>query len=673
MTTYPSADFGATMFYVLAVLALAYVFCSLLDREQKTDRWLFSAIGAALVADYFIWRALETLPSPALTVAAAWQWGFFACEAIPLLGTMISFLLLSRTSDHRHLADRGEAQLRERWKVAKDQLPAVDVFICTYNEELQILEKTILAALAIDYPNHTVYVLDDRRRGWLREYCEKVGARYVTRPDNVGAKAGNIGNGIRQSATLTNAPFILVLDADFAADKRILLRVLGLFDDEKVGIVQTPQFYYNADPIQHNLLGTRSWVDEQRLFFDIIEPAKDAWGVAFCVGTSFVVRRELLDRLGGYPQDSVAEDLYLSYCLMKLGYVTRWLNEKLSVGLSAEGLGEYVTQRSRWCLGAIQVACLKDGPVLGAGYTFTQRLHFWHGLLHWFGRPFVILMLLAPVVYWLFGLPAINTDHVAFLQHGVPALIASWAFGYWRFGRRVLPLLTEVSQMIAAVPVTLTIASALRNPFGKPFKVTPKGGDRSSVTVHWGYVCLFAGIIGLTMFGIIKARLDAYVPATSDPGFLFNFFWSIVSMVLCFVAVLVSIDLPRRRAEERFAFSEPTLLASDAGQLACVLEQLAVDGATVRLPSPHDPENAIQSSGLKLDIDGVGWIDADVLRVRGREIEVGFRHDDITRPALIRRLFTIAPVSTALVPLPLQAWKGVLRRAFASPRTFDPA
>jgi len=673
MMTSQTADFGTTVVYIFAVLALVYVFCSVLDRERGPDRCLFSAIGAALVADYFIWRAFDTLPSPSFTVAALWQWGFFACEAIPLLGTMISFLVLSRTSDYRHLADRSEVQMREQWTMSKDRLPAVDVFICTYNEELRILEKTILAALAIDYPNHTVYVLDDKRRAWLRAYCEKVGARYVTRSDNAGAKAGNMNNGLRHSAALTNAPFILVLDADFAADKRILLRILGLFEDEKVGIVQTPQFYYNADPIQHNLLGSRSWVDEQRLFFDIIEPAKDAWGVAFCVGTSFVVRRELLARLGGYPQDSVAEDLYLSYRLMSLGYTTRWLNEKLSVGLSAEGLAEYVTQRSRWCLGAIQVACLKDGPVLGAGYTFTQRLHYWHGLLHWFGRPFVILMLLAPVVYWLFGLPAILTDYVSFLQHGVPALIISWAFGYWRFGRRVLPLLTEVSQIIAAVPVTVTIASALVRPFGQPFKVTPKGGDRSSVTVHWGYVCLFAGIIGLTLIGMIGARLDVYVPVTSDPGFLFNFFWSVVSMILCFVAILVSIDLPRRHVEERFAFSEPTLLATGTESFACVLEELAVDGASVRMQSAPEIVGGLRSNELKLNVDGVGWISADVLNTRGQAIEVRFRHDDITRSALIRRLFTVAPVNTALVPLPLQAWKGLLKRAFASPQTFDTA
>lgn len=662
-------DMSGAVVYVLATCALVLLFCRVLDRNRAADRIIFCATGAILVGDYFLWRAFDTLSPPALTPDAIWQWSFFCIEAVPLLGTMISFLVLSRHADYRHLADAGEQSLRAKWK-AREDLPAVDIFICTYNEELPILEKTILAALAIDYPNHSVYVLDDKRRAWLREYCEKVGVRYVTRPDNVGAKAGNMNNGLRHSAKLTNAPYILVLDADFAADKRILLRTLGLFDDPGVGIVQTPQFYYNADPIQHNLLGTGAWVDEQRLFFDVIEPAKDAWGTAFCVGTSFVVRRDLLNSLGGYPQDSVAEDLFLSYRLMTLGYATRWLNEKLSVGLSAEGLSEYITQRTRWCLGAIQVAFLKDGPVRGAGYTFTQRLHFYHGLLHWFGRPFVILMLLAPAAYWLFGLSAIVTDNATFIRHGIPALIASWGFGYWRFERKVLPLLTEVSQIIAAVPVTATIATALVNPFGQGFKVTPKGGDRSAVTVHWTFVAMFAGIIGLTLAGMINAYTDTFRPASTDPGFAFNLVWSVVAMVLCFTAILVCIELPRRHTEERFAVVEPTTVTIDDQHHAGSVTVLSVAGASVRLPEAGSGKLPPSGSTIDLDLEDVGRIKARITSVKDRQIEVEFEHTESTRTRLVTRIFSAAPTSAAVETLPLRALYGIWRRAFGDPQTF---
>ncbi|MCQ6493067.1 hypothetical protein NPN24_27080, partial [Vibrio parahaemolyticus] len=86
-------------------------------------------------------------------------------------------------------------------------------------------------------------------------------------------------------------------------------------------------------------LGIRnSFVDDQRVFFDVFQPAKDAVGCACCVGTSFVLRRAAVNELGGFPHDALSVDMLLTYRLMERGYVTRWLNEKLSVGLSAEGL-----------------------------------------------------------------------------------------------------------------------------------------------------------------------------------------------------------------------------------------------------------------------------------------------------------------------------------------------
>ncbi len=72
-------------------------------------------------------------------------------------------------------------------------------------------------------------------------------------------------------------------------------------------------------------------MDEQRAFFDVMQPAKDAWGTAFCIGTSFVVRRDALAKIGGFPTGTVTEDIHLTYRLMPHGYITRWLNERLSV------------------------------------------------------------------------------------------------------------------------------------------------------------------------------------------------------------------------------------------------------------------------------------------------------------------------------------------------------
>ena len=88
--------------------------------------------------------------------------------------------------------------------------------------------------------------------------------------------------------------FVSILDADFVPTRGFLTRALSLFRDPKVALVQTPQHFINPDPIQINLRATNFWPDEQRMFFDCVMASKDAWGAAFCCGTSSIIRFEPL-------------------------------------------------------------------------------------------------------------------------------------------------------------------------------------------------------------------------------------------------------------------------------------------------------------------------------------------------------------------------------------------
>ena len=393
---FPTAnDDGSILTIDIGILIGLLVMARLLDPLRTRDRILFGLTTATFLIIYALWRWSDTLPAFALSAQSLWPRLFISFELIAILYTLMSIVILFRSTDRTAQAEAAQEVLADN-----NAYPAVDVFICTYDEPLEVVERSILSALALDYPNATVWVLDDTRREWLGEYCERVGARHLTRPDNKGAKAGNLNYGHTATARETDAPVILVLDADFAPRRDFLKRTVGLLLSESdVAIVQTPQFYYNADPIQHNLLATSSWVDDQRFFFDIFQPAKDAWGCAFCVGTSFIVRRDRLNEIGGFPKEAISEDINLTYTMLAHGYRTSSLNEPLSFGLSAEGIPEYITQRARWCLGTIQVALLRNGPILGRGFSFTQRWHYLHGVLNWLCKPFMVLLLLAPSIY----------------------------------------------------------------------------------------------------------------------------------------------------------------------------------------------------------------------------------------------------------------------------------
>ena len=140
-----------------------------------------------------------------------------------------------------------------------------------------------------------MFLCDDGSRNEVKEFAHRLGAGYITRsPPKLHAKAGNINNGLKYITTNGRKPeFLLLLDADFIVKPNILERTLGFFTDPKIGIVQTPQFFYNRDPIQNNLKLSGIWFDEQRFFFSIYQPCLDAWGAAFCCGTSAVLRVEL--------------------------------------------------------------------------------------------------------------------------------------------------------------------------------------------------------------------------------------------------------------------------------------------------------------------------------------------------------------------------------------------
>ncbi|HVS37809.1 MAG TPA: cellulose synthase catalytic subunit, partial [Gemmataceae bacterium] len=296
----------------------------------------------ALLAAYMIWRAGWTLPDFAWTPGALWPWLFFSYEAAATGYEVWTLCVLARVTDHSPQADVYERRLRR-----EEDLPTVDVFIPTFNEGEAILEETIRAARALDYPvgRVQVWILDDSRRPWLAELCRRHGVGYLARPTNEHGKAGNLNYALPR----TGGEFVLVIDADFRLEPNFLYRTLGFLLYQKgVGLVQTPQHFYNPDPVQHNLLGSAAWTEEQNFFMTVVQSARDAHENAFCIGSGWLTPRARLLELGGFPQASICEDLEISYALRGRGWRTLYLNEALAHGLAPESVPEYIKQRVRW-------------------------------------------------------------------------------------------------------------------------------------------------------------------------------------------------------------------------------------------------------------------------------------------------------------------------------------
>ncbi|EJC83822.1 glycosyl transferase [Rhizobium leguminosarum bv. trifolii WSM2297] len=578
------------------------------SRLHTWTRAVTCAFVAAVALRYMFWRLTETvLPYPDGGASFYWVWILFIVEILACVEVILFLVLMSRYVDRSAEADR---LARVFFAREQRELPTVDVFIPTYNEPLDVLERTIIGARALDYPADklNVYVLDDQRRDWLKAYCEEKNVIHVTRGDNSHAKAGNMNNGLKVSS----GEFIAIFDADFVPYRHFLRRTLPFFGDDSIGIVQTPQHFFNVDPVQSNLGLENIWPDEQRLFFDEIAPSRDAWDVSFCCGSCSIARRKAVDAIGGFPTESITEDLLTTLSMLNKGYKTRYLNERLSMGLAAENLTGYFVQRERWCQGGIQTLYLYNGPLRGPGLTLFQRIMFLPA--SWLVQYLVrFTILLVPIVYLWFGLlPLYFTDIADYVSHQVPLLAAYFLLMLWITPTRYLPVISSAVGTFATFRMLPTVVSSLVRPFGKAFRVTPKGsGNESNQFDRYSFTWI-ASVVTITVLGL----LVNVVPETSHVQGQFSpvaAWWSGINIVVLLIASLICFEKPRRLFHA-FKLDEPAVVDDVSGQIV----SLALDKAVVAVPTMA----RFQSKSVMLKLPGFAPFKAELGQVtqRGRSV-----------------------------------------------------
>ncbi|HTZ46621.1 MAG TPA: cellulose synthase catalytic subunit [Verrucomicrobiae bacterium] len=340
----------------LFTLGLLFVVLNYSPKLSNFTRAFAALICSAAFLRYLYWRIFFTLPLHQNFLQRVWAGVFLVMEVCAVLSAMLVQFFMSRYLDRRGQADANQSS-------PLLQSP-VDVFIPTLNEDLPILERTIVGAQAIRHNHLRIWVLDDGARPAVRQLAEELGVLYVQRVKGRHGKAGNINNGLQHALSTGRAPeFVLLLDADFVPFRNILQRTLGFFEDPTIGIVQTPQHFFNRDPVQTNLLSSTVWPNEQRFFFNVLMPCKDAWGAAFCCGTSAVVRVSALLACGGMATETVTEDSLTSTKMQEKGFRTVYLNERLSMGRRASA------NSSPSALAGVSVPCSRSSPV---GHFWVQ-------------------------------------------------------------------------------------------------------------------------------------------------------------------------------------------------------------------------------------------------------------------------------------------------------------
>jgi len=341
--------------YFYQTLYILYI-CSFLAYVYVRINYTLDSVGLNRVYCIVV-AILEIITAPSLIMQGMCLWRWVSREPPP-----------------------PDAYLRIRFHTARIMVP-------TYKEPLEVVAGTIHEIVHMDLPPNFhihVYVLDDGKREVLENWVlskrtkRRVFLHYVARPKLPGvphhAKAGNINHTLHYvfDDAYAEKECVIIFDADFMPRRNYLLQVLPVFSEKRtrpLGLVQTPQFFYNVNPDED------VWDHLNVSFFHRIEPSLDRWSAVNCCGTNFVVRADALKDVGYFPVGCLTEDTLLSLRLCTMGWGVAYHHEVLAIGQSPHEVTEIFKQRSRWCKGNLQIF-LDEFPLMQSGLSLTQRIFY---------------------------------------------------------------------------------------------------------------------------------------------------------------------------------------------------------------------------------------------------------------------------------------------------------
>lgn len=344
-----------------------------------------------------------------------------------------------------------------------DRYLKIDVFIATYNEDVELVRYSIQDAKKMVYPPEVqvkIYVLDDGRRDGrdpakenMKKVAEEEGVNYLLREHNKGYKAGNLKNALEQ----TSGDLFVILDADTRVFPNFLVNTTGYFRNAKVAWVQTPQWFYDTTEAEklndvirkkmrlknrfvvkcvdalfgHMTMNEDIYGNDPRLFYDVILRKRNFFNAAFCCGAGSIHRREavmglaLRDFARGIRRMEktislektsklvlqheiipfkfhASEDIYTSI-MLHADKENRWESVQHPdiecKMLSPQDLDSWIKQHKRYAEGSLDIA-LRDNPLFKKGLTWGQKLCYFSTIWSYFAPFWILIFLVSPIIFF---------------------------------------------------------------------------------------------------------------------------------------------------------------------------------------------------------------------------------------------------------------------------------
>ncbi len=368
----------------------------------------------------------------------------------------------------------------------QDRPIKIDLYIATYNEELEIVEDTVRDATLVKYPyddvSINIHLLDDGHRDGtdpekenFKALAEKYRINYFVRDNNIGFKAGNMNNAFYK----TDGDIIVILDADTRIFPDFLKNTTGYFRNKKMAWVQTPQWFYDIPPgvplneyletkygiigkitgkiipfSSKYLVGKNVFGTDPELFYDVILRHRNAANAAFSCGAGSLQRRSALAALAIKEQEEtiekmikkgdkrpkedlkkevplrpfihhISEDILTS--IMLHADPRKWQsyqhpNVECKM-LSPQSFDIFIKQFSRYAEGTIDITFSKRNPVFLKGLTWRQRLAYLETIWSYLSPLWLLIFIFYPIIFFFTLIPPLKAFSFDFFIRIVPFLM----------------------------------------------------------------------------------------------------------------------------------------------------------------------------------------------------------------------------------------------------------
>lgn len=515
--------------------------------------------------------------------------------------------------------------------------PDVDVFIPTYNEPMTVVRATILGAIAMDWPREKmkIWLLDDGRREEFRQFAEACGIGYITRDNNLHAKAGNLNSAMSK----TDGEYIAVFDCDHIPTRAFLQLTMGwMVAEPNVALVQTPHHFYSPDPYQRNLAAGTRVPSEGNMFYGLIQDGNDYWNACFFCGSCAVLRRSSLDSIGGFAVETVTEDAHTMLKMHREGWDSVYLKLPLAAGLATERLALHIGQRVRWARGMLQILRI-DNPLFGKGLSLGQRICYFQAMGHFlFALPRVVF-LTSPLAYLLAGQNIITASPLAITAYALPHIFHSvatnsriqqnWRHSFW----------SEIYETVLALFLVRVTVSTLLSPRRGKFNVTAKGGLLENGFFDLGAVYPNLILAFLLIAGVFRGIVSVIFFHTETLVFqalLLNTIWASLSLLVVLAALAVGRETRQIRSRARITSSIPVSVHMPDGRIVAATTRDMSQGGGAMLA--QRPEDFVDGADVDIEFvlgDAPLMVPARVLRWEAQSMQVRWQPTSIEEEARV--------------------------------------